>query len=194
MNQESFEKLLAYLDPDDRENAAKEYVLIEKKLITFFESRRCHLPEEHADITLTRAARIIDEGRAPDRAYRRGFFYTVAHYVLKECWDDKNRKNIPIEDLPPASQPFVDPEEERLHEEEQMESELRSRCLSECMEKLSNGPIKDGAVSHFPLFYSNLFSTVDGNERFDFVLARTKAPNPYLCGPANLGSRREPLK
>lgn len=139
MNQETFEKLLAYLDPDDRDNAANEYVLIEKKLITFFESRQCHLPEEHADITLTRAAKIIDEGRAPDRAYRRSFFYSVAHYVLQEYRDNlKKRIHVSLDNLQSSSQPFVNPEEERLREEEQMESELRSRCLAACMEKLSD--------------------------------------------------------
>ncbi|HKY06142.1 MAG TPA: sigma-70 family RNA polymerase sigma factor [Blastocatellia bacterium] len=138
MNQDAFEKLLTYFDPDDPNNAAHEYVLIKKKLITFFESRGCYTPEEHADITLIRAAKIIDEGRAPDRVHRRRFIYRVANYVLKECWDKQLNPDIPLEDLPGKNQPTVDPEKERLRDEERMDSELQLMCLDACMANLSD--------------------------------------------------------
>ena len=42
--------------------AGHKLELLRQKLITFFESHRCHLSEEYADRTIYRVARKLDEG------------------------------------------------------------------------------------------------------------------------------------
>src|SRR5687767_1949938 len=58
---QGFERLLHQLDAD-REAAGRTYELLRRRLVRFFEGRRCAFPEEHADETLNRVARKLDAG------------------------------------------------------------------------------------------------------------------------------------
>jgi DNA-directed RNA polymerase specialized sigma24 family protein len=61
LTRESFEKFLALLDAD-RELAAEEYEQIRRKLVKIFQWRGSTSPEDHADETINRVARKIEEG------------------------------------------------------------------------------------------------------------------------------------
>jgi DNA-directed RNA polymerase specialized sigma24 family protein len=58
---QGFERLLHQLDAD-REAAGRTYELLRRRLVRFFEGRRCAFPEEYADETLNRVARKLDAG------------------------------------------------------------------------------------------------------------------------------------
>src|SRR5204863_6195928 len=58
LTRESFEILLAQLDPD-RERAGELYETIRRKLIRLFEWRGCACPEDLADETFNRGARQL---------------------------------------------------------------------------------------------------------------------------------------
>jgi hypothetical protein len=83
LTQESFDKLLAWLDPN-RERAGEEYEHVRRTLISFFLSQSSHRPEELADETINRVAQNIDEsvgGYVGDPANN---FYEMARIVYAE--------------------------------------------------------------------------------------------------------------
>jgi hypothetical protein len=57
----AFDQLLAQLHID-REQAAQEYERVRRRLLEFFDEWGCLSPEDCADETMNRIARIIDEG------------------------------------------------------------------------------------------------------------------------------------
>jgi len=61
MTPSAFGKLLACLHAD-HERAGEEYERIRKKLIVYFEGRRCSPADEYADEVINRVARRLDEG------------------------------------------------------------------------------------------------------------------------------------
>lgn len=56
-----FERLLDHLHAD-RDTAGRIYEQLRRRLVRFFEGRRCAFPDEHADETLNRVARKLDAG------------------------------------------------------------------------------------------------------------------------------------
>jgi DNA-directed RNA polymerase specialized sigma24 family protein len=56
-----FERLLDQLHAD-RDTAGRTYEQLRRRLVRFFEGRRCAFPDEHADDTLNRVARKLDAG------------------------------------------------------------------------------------------------------------------------------------
>src|SRR5215475_7737610 len=61
LTQEAFDKLLDSLG-GDREQAGQKYLEIRNNLTRFFEWRGCSFPEDHADETINRIAKRVDEG------------------------------------------------------------------------------------------------------------------------------------
>jgi hypothetical protein len=61
ITQDSFDKLLALLDPD-RERAGEQYEKIRRKLVKHFLKRRCAHADECVDETFNRVAQKIFEG------------------------------------------------------------------------------------------------------------------------------------
>ena len=61
LTSESFGKLLARLDTDP-EVAGEKYEALRRMLVKFFGWRGAPFPEEHADETLNRVTRKLDEG------------------------------------------------------------------------------------------------------------------------------------
>jgi DNA-directed RNA polymerase specialized sigma24 family protein len=58
-----FERLLDQLHAD-RDTAGRMYEQLRRRLVRFFEGRRCAFPDEHADETLNRVARKLDAGES----------------------------------------------------------------------------------------------------------------------------------
>ena len=80
----ALDRLLGWLDSDTNA-AAKKYEQTRRALIKFFESRGCHTAEDHADQTIDRVARRIDEG-AELWVQPAAYFYGVARHVLQEYY------------------------------------------------------------------------------------------------------------
>ena len=83
---ESFEKLLSFLDPSDRDSAGKQYELLRERLITIFERRGCIHPDEVADETFLRVESLLDQGKQVEPKYRGGFIVETGKHVLQEYW------------------------------------------------------------------------------------------------------------
>ena len=83
LTRESFEALLARLDPD-REKAGELYETVRRKLVRLFEWRGCSHPEELADETINRVARRLSEGAEVWSKGPYGYFFGVAHHVYSE--------------------------------------------------------------------------------------------------------------
>lgn len=117
-NQEEFDRLLAWLDPD-RERAGEKYENIRRKLIKIFAWRGCTMCEDLADETINRVIKKtqeVGESYVGDPAL---YFYGVARNVHREYM-----KKDPIV-LPP---PQPDPPQQK---------EQQYQCLETCMEHLS---------------------------------------------------------
>ena len=74
-----------------------------QKLVTFFENRHCHRPEEYADRTIDRVARKLDEGLELTTEDPWMYFLTVAGYILMEYWNDMKKDPVPMDELPEAA-------------------------------------------------------------------------------------------
>ena len=100
INQEQFEQLLSWLDPD-REKAGAKYESIRKRLIKLFVCSGCNVAEDLADKTINRVARKLPEFRATYVGEPGHYFYGVAKHIRLE-W---SRKRRPPAVLPPAAAP-----------------------------------------------------------------------------------------
>jgi len=126
---ESFEALLAWLDPD-RDKAWEKYQAIWERLVKIFTWRRCRNVEDLAGEVVKRVTRavpkvvnIVSDDRAP-------YFYRVAYNLLLEMSRQEARFSEFQEEsgLGGITYP-VDPEAVDVYE-------LRLRCLDDCLEQL----------------------------------------------------------
>jgi DNA-directed RNA polymerase specialized sigma24 family protein len=129
LTRETFEALLARLDPD-RERAGELYETVRKKLVRLFEWRGCGHPEELADETINRVARRLAEGAEVWSKGPYGYFFGVAHHVYSEVLRREAREQKARDDgwSPPPPPP------------QQVEEEAanpRLECLTRCLEGLS---------------------------------------------------------
>ena len=119
INQQQFDRLLGWLDPD-REKAAAKYESIRKRLIKIFVSRGSSTAEELADITINRVARKLPEIQAGYVGEPAHYFCGVASYVFRE--------SLRKDRLPSVGPPTPDPADE--------DDERDYACLEKCMDKL----------------------------------------------------------
>jgi DNA-directed RNA polymerase specialized sigma24 family protein len=116
LTQESFDALLAWLDPE-RDIAGQKYEEIRRRLIKLFTCRSCREPEDVADETINRVTRKLKELESDPTGDRLPYFYAVANNVFKEYL----RRTSP--------QPLI-PAMQESHKVEQ-EFECLEHCLSE---------------------------------------------------------------
>ena len=118
-NQEAFNKLLAWLDPD-RDKAGEKYSQIQFRLIKIFACKGCSEPEDLADETLDVVIRKIDwltENYEGDPAL---YFFGVAKKKHLEQLKRKPPPNPPVPEPPPPD-----------------EIDCASECLDNCLKKLN---------------------------------------------------------
>ena len=119
LTKESFDALLAWLDPDAN-TAASKYETIRTRLIKIFVCRGCYESEDLADETIDRVARRLKDIAPTFSGEPARYFYGVANKVHLEYL---RRKMPPPVPPPPAG----DPEE----------AEREYQCLERCMQKLT---------------------------------------------------------
>jgi DNA-directed RNA polymerase specialized sigma24 family protein len=119
---EAFNKFLFNLAPD-RTLAGERYEVIRHKLIRFFEWRDCPHPDEHADETLNRVIRKIDQGGELENPST--YVYGVARMLLLEISKEKEREKNALQEVALA-QPSVPDETD----------DSRAVCLQRCLEAL----------------------------------------------------------
>ncbi len=119
INQEQFDRLLGWLDPD-REKGGARYEWIRNRLIRVFVCRGSTVPEELADITINRVARKLAEIQADYVGDPAHYFFGVANNIFRE--------SLRRDRAPSGAQP--------LPSEPSQEEELDYACLEKCMSKL----------------------------------------------------------
>jgi DNA-directed RNA polymerase specialized sigma24 family protein len=118
LTKESFDALLAWLDPD-RELAAQQYEAIRKRLIKIFACRGCSGSEDLADETINRVTNKLSHIGDSFIGERSRYFYGVANKVYMEYLRKKP--------LPPTPPPTDDTDEK----------EQEYDCLERCMQGLT---------------------------------------------------------
>lgn len=125
---ESFEEILAWLDPD-REVAGAIYVQLCHDLAQIFTWNRCSDPEGLTDEVIDRVSRKVHEVRRNYMGDPRRYFYGVARNLIKEI-RSKAKDQVPLEDIEVAgANPAMDTDEEM--------AEMREECLDSCLASLS---------------------------------------------------------
>jgi DNA-directed RNA polymerase specialized sigma24 family protein len=119
--QESFDALLAWLDPDDREAAGREYEVIRAGLIRICVSKGFSDAERLADDTIDRVMDRLPEIRDTYIGIKAKYFHGVLRYVIKE---QRRNKEVATDEFPILSTrvPTTSNEYE---------------CLLECLKSLS---------------------------------------------------------
>lgn len=120
LTREGLDGLLALLDAD-RERAGEQYEALRSKLARLFEWRGSAEPEEHADETLNRVARKVEEGE--DVRDVHAFAGGVARLVWLEAVKRGRREREALELMPPRA-------------EFDGESEARTECFVSCLGEL----------------------------------------------------------
>lgn len=123
LTQDAFDKLLLALG-DDREQAAEKYLEIRSNLVRFFEWRGCAFPEDHADETLNRVAKKIDEGEEIQNPA--GYAMGVARLLFMEIIKGRQREQSALNELGTASEAYTESDD----------GEDRLTCLRSCLENL----------------------------------------------------------
>jgi RNA polymerase sigma-70 factor (ECF subfamily) len=85
LTREALDRLLLELD-GDRERAGLRYEDLRRRLLKYFECRRCAVPDELADEVMDRVARRLAGGERIAGGEPAAYFYGVARNVLREHW------------------------------------------------------------------------------------------------------------
>ncbi|HEY0728820.1 MAG TPA: sigma-70 family RNA polymerase sigma factor [Pyrinomonadaceae bacterium] len=124
---ESFEEILAWLDPD-REVAGAIYVQLCHDLAQIFTWNRCSDPEGLTDEVFDRVSRKVHEVRKTYVGDPRLYFYGVARNLIKEI-RNRAKEQVPLEDTEVVgANPTIETGEEI--------AEMRENCLNSCLELL----------------------------------------------------------
>jgi len=122
LTQTAFDNLLRRF-ASNRDEAAKQYESLRRKLVRFFEWRALDVPEECADETIDRVARRLEEGTEIENVA--AYSYGVARKVFRERIRRRETTVVELENAREVPAPTVteDPElDERFH--------CFDRCLS----------------------------------------------------------------
>jgi DNA-directed RNA polymerase specialized sigma24 family protein len=128
----AFETLLLKLDPQ-RDRAAEKYEGLRRRLVKFFEWSSCFPAEDLADETLDRLARIL--ANRPVRVLE-AFLWGVAKKIRQES-HKRAERIIGIADLPDHGISLQDAANVEDEVNARRESELRSRRLRMCLQRIA---------------------------------------------------------
>jgi RNA polymerase sigma factor (sigma-70 family) len=124
---ESFEEILAWLNPD-REIAAAMYVQLRHDLAKLFKWRECSDPEGLTDEVFDRVAKKVHEVRPAYTGDPRLYFRAVANNLVKEDLK-RARTQVSLEE-PVLPEPTTT-------ERDEDDTEDIEDCLRSCLQKLS---------------------------------------------------------
>lgn len=124
---ESFEEILAWLNPD-RDVAATMYVQLRHDLAKMFMWGRCADPEGMTDEAFDRVAKKVQEVRPTYEGDPRLYFRAVANNLIKEN-HKKIKSQLSLEDIDPPKLVITESEEETAADIDE--------CLQLCLQKLS---------------------------------------------------------
>ena len=123
LTQEAFDRFLSLLDLD-RDRAGEIYETLRRNLVRLFIWRGCRDPETHADETINRVIRKIDEGEEIRDLV--SYAHGVARRLLLEIFKNQEREQVGIDHLPALAAPTEQPDD----------SENGVLCLRRCLNRL----------------------------------------------------------
>jgi DNA-directed RNA polymerase specialized sigma24 family protein len=123
LTESAFQKLLEWFD-GGQDSRGQRYLEMRKRIVTYFECKKCTVAEELADETLTRIARRLEEEGSITIDTPARYCYIVAHFVFLESLKKPEVYSLK-DDLSIA---------QSTSESEEMEQRLD--CLQRCMSKL----------------------------------------------------------
>lgn len=125
---EAWDRFLSLLNADNQ-LAGEEYEGIRRRLIVYFEGRKCRAAEDLADATIARVIKRNYDGVHIDNVMR--YSYGVAKIIRLEEGEVVRREDIVRDQLLRGGAAFTDPEDPYD------ESELRYAAFEQCLGKLS---------------------------------------------------------
>ena len=122
----AFSRFLTWLD-EGVDSGGGKYLEMRRRLVAYFDRRRCVSPDELADETLSRVVRRLDEEGAITEAPPAGYCYVVAKFVFLEYLrsDEAHHRQAADIEAPLAPDPGSDAGARRLD------------CLDRCLQKLT---------------------------------------------------------
>ena len=124
---QSFEEILAWLDPD-RDVAANLYIQLREDLENIFRWRGCSDPEWLTDEVFDRVAKKVHEVRPTYQGDPRLYFRAVANNLVRENLK-KSKIRVSLEDVDLPQPIATDSVEE--------EAADREECLQSCLQNLT---------------------------------------------------------
>jgi len=124
---ESFEEILAWLNPD-RDVAARMYIQLRHDLAKMFMWGRCADPEGLTDEAFDRVAKKVHDVKQTYDGDPRLYFRAVANNLIKEN-HKKIKTQLSLEDIDLPELPIIETEDETAAEAEE--------CLQLCLQKLA---------------------------------------------------------
>jgi DNA-directed RNA polymerase specialized sigma24 family protein len=129
----AFNRLLEWLD-DRVDSQGETYLEIRRRLVAYFDRRDRRFPDELADETLNRVARILEKGGTIAVSPPARYCYVVAKYVLLE---DVRRERAHVHlDEQRAADVLPHGARAPLFDEEAAIREQRFECLDRCLQQL----------------------------------------------------------
>ena len=132
LDQEAFDRLLAFLHAD-REQAARKYETIRRRLIQVFSSRHCDDPEYLADETINRVTMKVGEIGESYTGDPALYFYAVAKKIYLEYANRKPAFATPLDTVPAQHIGLVT--RETMDNED--EAERAYTCMLKCLNELT---------------------------------------------------------
>ena len=129
----AFNRLLEWLD-DRVDSQGETYLEIRRRLVAYFDRRDRRFPDELADETLNRVARILEKGGTIAVSPPARYCYVVAKYVLLE---DVRRERAHVHlDEQRAADVLPHGPRTPMFDEESAIREQRFECLDRCLQQL----------------------------------------------------------
>jgi DNA-directed RNA polymerase specialized sigma24 family protein len=123
--------LLAWLD-EGRDSEGQAYLQMRRRLVLYFQRKRCLIPDDLADETLNRVTRRLEEeGNITDAPPAR-YCYIVAKFVLLEHLRDPAVRHIRDVDVHTRAQDPSATPGDSAHDEQLLE------CLEGCLNALEH--------------------------------------------------------
>lgn len=127
------DKLLPLFDSNPV-RANDRYHRIFQKLVRFFAAQSCTDPEDLASETITRACRAVSTGLELTSQFET-FLFGVAKNIAMEDYKRRRKADLPLEELPPGQEPYVDPPDNSL-DLPKWKQDLYHECLQKCLQTL----------------------------------------------------------
>jgi DNA-directed RNA polymerase specialized sigma24 family protein len=108
-----------------------------RRLVSYFDRKNCHAPDDLADETLNRVARRLGEEGAITGTSPARYCYIVARFVFLEYRRSPGPREVSLGDL--REVPGATPLPASFEADEVDGREKRHRCLERCLEKLKEG-------------------------------------------------------